>query len=474
MTALRLPLLLLGMAMSFAYANASNTPSTQDDRRLQSDEKRLPIAPLPLPTPMASDGETLEVDEATLLANPALLAHAMLSTLAYDNADGVAVLLPIYQKQDQQYLDNEMLDWAKAVLAIRQGDVTQGIAQYQHLIQTYPNNQLFRVRLGQAYFANRAYLQARQIFASLPKDLQDPLAPYMAYMDAQEKWEFSVGGQWIDDDNINNAPTDTDLGGGWTANSPISAQGVFVSLGAKRKVLLDDGAFFLPQISVQGKRYHNAKQYNELNTRLTLGIGKENAQGGVVISPFVERQAYAGGADNTHLEHFSQAMGVGMAGHKKLGKQSQFAINGELAQTLYQTRPHLDGYSLSLSPAITLYPKPNLALNLGTDHQYVSTQDKDDSYRRAGLRVSAMGQWRDVGASVALSAAKRTYFAPMPIFNQTQQNREHHANVSLWHNRLAYGKLMPRLVWQYQKTDSNIALYSYKKSRVFVEVGTSF
>lgn len=472
MTNLRLPFLLLGMVTCSTYAA---TPNTQDDRRLQSD---VIINPLPPPitpqNPIASNDGALEVDEATLLANPALLAHALLSALTYDHADGVAVLLPIYQKQDHQYLQNEMLDWAKAVLAIQQGDVAQGIAHYKHLTQAYPSNELFKVRLGQAYFANRAYLQARQIFDSLPKDLQDPLAPYMTHMDAQEKWEFSVGGHWIDDDNINNAPTNTDLGGGWTASPPISAQGVFASLGAKRKVLLDDGAFFLPQISIQGKHYHNAKQYNELNTRLTLGIGKENAQDGVVISPFMERLAYAGGGDNTHIEHFSQAMGVGVAGYKKLSKQSQITLNGELAQTLYQTRSHLDGYSLNLSPAITLYPKPNLALNLGTDHQYVSTQDRDDSYRRAGLRISAVGQWQDMGASVALSTAKRTYLAPMPIFNQTQRNREYYANVGIWHNRLAYGKFLPRLVWQYQKTDSNIALYSYKKSRVFVEVATSF
>lgn len=465
----------LGASLLAVCSAHANTPSTTDDRRLQSDTTTKPLLPPITPqAPITPTDGALEVDEATLLANPALLAHAMLSVLVYDNADGVAVLLPIYQKQDSKYIEREMLDWARAVLAVRQGDVGQGIAWYQQLVETYPNNELFGVRLGQAYFANRAYEQARRIFATLSKETQASLMPYTEQINKQEKWEFSVGGHWIDDDNINNAPTNPDLGGGWTASPPISAQGVFVSLGAKRKVLLDDGAFFLPQIGVQGKRYHNAKQYNELNARLTLGMGKENAQGGVIISPFVERLAYAGGGDATHLEHFSQAMGVGVAGHKRLGKQSQLAINGELAQTLYQTRPHLDGYSLSLSPTINIYPKPTLALSIGTDHQYVSTQDRDDSYRRAGLRVSAVGQWQDVGASVALSTAKRTYFAPMPIFNQTQQNREYHVNVGIWHNRLAYGKFVPRLVWQYQKTDSNIALYSYDKSRVFVEVGTSF
>lgn len=466
---------MLGATFLAVCSAHANTPSTTDDRRLQSDTSIQPLLP-PIAPQVAitpSDG-ALEVDEATLLANPELLAHAMFSALVYDHADGVAVLLPIYQKQDGKYLEKELLDWAGAVLAVRQGDVGQGIARYQQLVATYPDNELLAVRLGQAYFANRQYRQARQVFAGLSKDVQAQLTPYMAYMDKQEKWAFSAGGHWIDDDNINNAPTNSDLGGGWTANPPISAQGVFVSLGAKRKVFLDNGAFFLPEVSVQGKRYHNAKQYNELATRLTFGMGKENAQGGVVISPFVERLAYAGGGENTHLEHFSQAMGVGVAGHKRLGNHSQMTVNGELAQTLYKTRPHLDGYSLSLSPSLTLYPKPNLALSVGTDHQYVSTQDRDDSYRRAGLRVSAVGQWQDVGASVAFATAKRTYFAPMPIFNQTQQNREYNVNVGVWHNRLAFGKFVPRLVWQYQKTDSNIALYSYDKSRVFVEVGAGF
>lgn len=459
-------------------AQVANHAFANDDRRIQSETATpapLPIAQTPTPTQTLQEG-TLELNENELLANPELLNRAMISALMFDNPDGVGVLLPIYQKQTSDKINDELLIWANAVLAMGNHEPKKAIAIYQTLSHNHPNNEVFAVRLGQAYFANRQYAEAKTIFLAQSPEIQRELASHLAYIAQQQKLNVSVSGNFIADKNINNAPTSTDLGGGWTASKPESANGFLLNLGADKKFFLTDGAFLLPEVSANGKFFWDARHYNELTLRAGLGIGKSWVNSSISLTPFVERTEYAGGyKDKTNMTHFSDTAGASfMFNHTKGRVQTQ--LSTEVSQTLYQTRPHLNGYSFGVSPTVSWYPKelPNTMLSLGLDYQYTHTRDKDDSYQRSGLRLGMGRQWENFGIRGSLNIGKRSYLAPMPIFNIRQVNQERTASISIWHHKIAYKNLMPRLTWQYQKTDSSVALYSYDKNRVFLEMGAGF
>lgn len=453
---------------------------TQDDRRLQSEMRLSDLAPPAKsisPMPTAVQG-VLSVDEQVLLANPALLSRAMLSVLVANDVAGTRLLLPIYQKQDGQVIESEMLIWADAVLSGADGKHGKAWRVYQSLYKKYPDNTLFAIRLIQSLFADKQYLQAKELLAKQPSAIAEQLTAYQKALDNLTKPNWYFSGNIIIDKNINNAPKHTDLGGGWVANAPEQAHGVALNVGVDKKILLDDGLLLEPAMTVNAKLFADAKHYNETQVRLSANTAKNTALGSVFVSPFVETAWYAGGKKGAdELEHFSDTMGVGLGGHRRLGQKSQLGVQIELAKHYHNIRHHLTGHSVNVG--VNFATRPDWLgdggwASIGTDYQQTHTQDKDDSYTRVGVRGIIGKQWQDFGVRGGIHIAQRRYHAPMPIFSQTQKNHEYFANVSIWHNKISYLGLTPKLTWQYQKNDSNIALYSYDKSRVFVEIGRQF
>lgn len=474
-------LILFGLLFGLhTYANTptqADLTTTQDDRRRQSDNTplALPVSPtsstaLPSPT----DG-TVEINEQQLLATPDLLQRAMLSALLYNNADNVAFLLPLYKQQDPKRIDSELIVWATAVIDGKDSP-PKAIKGYKKLLDKHPNHTIIAVRLGQAYLANRQYTEALRVFKTQEPALSEQLLPYITYIEQIQKPQVSLSGNFLSDKNINNAPNNTTLGGGWRASPPESATGVLANINASKRFLFDDGQFLAPELNVNGKYYWNAKHYNEMVSRASLGIGKQDNTHQFVISPFFEHTAYAGGKkDQAKFSSFSWATGIGFETRSPI-KQYTLSVNGEIAKNSYTTRKHLDGYAVNISPTLSYTPSwfDNGVVGIGGDVGYVHTQDKDDSYRRMGVRFLASKQWQNVGVRGNIGIAKRDYLAPMPIFNKTQNNTEYNASLSIWHNGLTYKNIVPRLTWQYQKTDSTIGLYNYDKNRLFVELGTRF
>lgn len=458
---------------TLAHATASGK-QTQDDRRLQLSDFDNIAVPNPssavMQTPPAN--VAMSVDEIMLLNNPELLSHAMLSALLYDNSEGVSILLPIYQKQGEESIEPEMITWSNAVLAIKNQHYPTAVKLYQSLHDQYPENQLFAIRLVQSLFANHQYNEAYQLISSDPK-LASQMTPYLNAIDNLTKTSVRFEGNLIIDKNINNAPDKRDLGYGLTASEPISAQGIAFNGALSKRFLLDDGLEIRPDLRISGKLYRDAKQYNEISLRSSLTVGKNDAKDSISMTPFHDRTYYAGAKkDQTDLKHFSDSIGVRFNASTKINSKDQLAISGEVAKNFYQTRKHLDGYSMSISPtyATSLHAFGNASLNLGLGYQQTSTQDKDDSYRRIGINAGISKQWQDIGMSANIELAKRTYLAPMPIFKKTQINHEHNASLSIWHNKLRYKTIVPRLTLQHQETRSSIPLYNYDKNRAFIEL----
>lgn len=471
-----LPLLLSVGLMCHVQAHANIIDQTQDDRRLQLSDTNSAPPPSPAQPAIPTDTQVINIDESTLLNSPELLARAMLSALVYNNIDGVRTLLPIYQKQPKDLIEYPMIVWANAVLSTQNQEHKTAIKLYKDLKNNYPDNRLFAARLAQSLFANRQYKEARNIITSDPI-LTQQLSLYLTAIDNFTKTDVRAGGNLIIDKNINNAPKNRNLGGGWSANAPISAHGIAFNAGLSKRFLFDEGVSISPDVSVRGKLYRDAKQYNEVSLRSSLNTSFRDAKRSLSVVPFHELTYYAGAKkENTELKYFSDSVGVRLAGSTLLGADSQFSASAEFAKNKYQTRKHLDGYSISLSPSFSTKSQilGNAWLSIGSDYQYTKTRDKDDSYRRIGLTGSISKQWKNLGVSANVGIANRHYLAPMPIFNKIQINKEYNAGISLWHDKFKYKGLMPRLTWQYQKTDSTIPLHNYDKSRVFVELSGDF
>lgn len=449
-----------------------------DDRRLQqqSDEQLVFEMSTPsMPTPSTPEtASVLEVDEKQLLDNPALLSRALLSALVADSAEQVAVVLPIYEKQPATDIEPDMIIWAKAVLARGEHRPDEAVGHYRALLDKYPHHALFSVRLGQAYFANRHHAEALELFEAQDDAIKHELMPYINAIKKQQKLRTSFAMNMINDKNINNAPKQRDLGGGWTADEPQASRGIALDVAVDKSYLLPDGVVFRPQLSLHTKRHQDTKHYDEMSLKASSAIGVHDHQHSLTVTPFYERMYYAGGQKQHHkMRHFSDHVGIGVDYDWRASRALTLSLSTQLTQNHHQARKHLEGHSVSISPMMSVAGDDWLG-RLAVDYQKTHAQDKDDSFVRYGVRGSLMKQWGQLGVQGHVGLARREYQAVMPIFNKTQINDEWQAGVSLWHDKIRYKQFVPRLSYHYQKTDSTIGLYSYDKGRLFVEVTGRF
>ncbi|WP_078253393.1 surface lipoprotein assembly modifier [Moraxella pluranimalium] len=480
------------LAYSLPVSASDDTANVKslDDRHAQELLSVAQITPLPTivatsstPTDADSDTGIITLSQDELLAQPQLLAHAFGSALAYGQVSAVQYLLPLYQAHDQP--DDALIWWAQALLAQHQGKFGTAIEHYRHLIAKHPEHNTIRLQLAIALFYDRQYdaakgqLQKLESQSNLSPIISPHITHYLTLIDKIDDWQLTGGINYIQDQNINNAPTNPNLSEHWTAQEAQSAHGIGAHVGIAKKHTLAHGYQLDGDLHLGAKYYHDAKSYNEATGKLSIGITHHDAHHAVRLAPYLEHTYYAGGHSQNNpsakLEHFSQTKGLSLSWQYTPHPQWQSTVLLDYARPRYQTRTHLDGETYFTQASLAHAPSAMQQWQLGINYTHADTQDKDDSYHRYGVRASWQQEWaHGISTQLDLGYAHRRYHAPMPIFNQTQSNHEYHIQGSIWHRNIHFMGITPRLTWQYQHQNSNIALYEYRKNHAFVELSKRF
>lgn len=80
-----------------------------------------------------------------------------------------------------------------------------------------------------------------------------------------------------------------------------------------------------------------------------------------------------------------------------------------------------------------------------------------------------------VGSSINLQYAHRRFDAPHFLYGRFRRDDEYQLLWSMWHRRLAWRGMVPKLNYRYQKTDSNLSeLYSRLGGAWFMSVEKIF
>lgn len=477
--------LLLSLFVSLAYASELEPKTHQDDQRILSLRKPVqdissitPAVPVPI-VPKADTAIVLDADE--LAKQPELIVWALSSALLQNQADDVAYLLPFYQKLPSTMREPLIEHWAMAMTAQQRGDYERAITTYRAIVADYPQVLMVRLSLAMSLFVNKNYKDAKQAFLALkqtsepiPEPIHALIETYLSAIDKQSDWSFYVGGNFLNDKNINNAPAKQELGGGWIAPKAQSAHGLALSASASKFEPLADGFYVDGKISTQGKYYWDNKGYNELTLKVATGIGHQNARHQLNLSPFVEKSYYADGRDTGRLKHFSATHGLMAQWSYWLAPKWQTSLYGEVGKQRYDTRVHLNGLTRHGNWLMTYVPNASRHLFFGLDYQQVRARDGDDSFTKKGLRAGISQMWQHgLGVRASVNYAQKRYDAPN-FFGKIQHNHEYGLSASIYHQKLQLANTMPRLTWQYQKVDSNLPLYQYDKNQVFVELVKQF
>ncbi|UOP05412.1 surface lipoprotein assembly modifier [Conchiformibius kuhniae] len=457
-----------------------------NDSRIQ-DESRPEAAPpaaapeKPSAAPAADEGKTLELSKEQLLEHPDLLVRALMAALLQNNPEHVAMLYPIYRRLPDNAREQVLEDWGAAVSARHQGRYGEAVRRYRAVLSAQPDLLLARLQLATALFEDKQFEAAEDQFrrlrseTSLPDHLHAHIDQYLAALRRGSPWRFGGGMTYQSDKNINNAPKNPDLGNGFRSDPPEAANGIALSLNAGKKFVRGNGLFGEVRADANGKYYWNNKKYNDFSVRTAAGAGYQNARSSVALLPFFEHTWYAGATKQSNkLQRFSRSAGITLeASHRFSPKwQSNFVV--EYGRQRYRTRPHLNGRSLFGSATVSYLPNARQYWFAGIDHNRSRARDLDDSSNRTGVRVGWGQEWgQGFSSRLTLSHARKNHLG-INFFGSRQQNREWGVNTSLWHRKLHWKGVTPRLTWHYHRQRSNQVFYSYSKHRVFVELGKQF
>lgn len=428
-------------------------------------------------SPEQKTPQNIELTEQQLAQQPELIKRGFIPALLENNAPAVKILYPLYR--DLADPDPYLLDWGQAILDKEKGNYPQAIKRYRKLFAINPDILPLRYQLAQTLWLNNDNIAAKDQFEKLRAENISPqfnqlMDQYIDSLNKRDQWEISFGLNYISESNINNAPK-TPYIGQWKTWQKESAKGLGYHLNLNKKWSLPHQLFSKFESQLYGKYYWDNQKYNELNLRLGIGLGYQNAQQQISLTPFVEKRWYAGGSQGSNsLKQYADNAGMRVYFSQWLSPNWQAISWLEYAKQRYKTRHHLNSNHYFWSNSLIYLPHSEQYWLIGADYQRDNTRDKDNAFDRKSLRLGWGQEWKwGISSFASFNYARRKYKVA-DFFNIQQKNNEYAMQISLWHRNIHFFGVTPRLTWQYQKYTSNHPLYQYDKNRLYLELSKRF
>lgn len=451
-------------------------PEPQPETRFDiSPEIRSDAPPAAHTSGSPNPQQPLNISPEELLQNPELLHRALQSSVLLNNLEGVRLLLPLYRQLPPPH-EEMLLILADAMIARADGHYKQAVSAYRQALSLEPDMPAVRLSLAQSLFENHENEAARDQFTRLRADSQLPpeirrlVDHYLTALDQRNTWSFYGSFHYLRDDNINNAPANRTFrtaGGTWTFPEPESAEGLAYRLGGARDWLLGGHWSLRTAADASGKWYWNNRPYDDASARLTVGGAYKTARAEAALLPYFERRWFGNRA-------YLREAGLRAEWRYWLAPSHQLLLAGEWGQQKHDRRTFLDGPNRNVSATWLYIQNPRQYWILGTDYARKSARDRSDTYQRNSLRAGWTREW-SYGLSTALTAevGLRRYDGP-DFLNIRRKDKEYAASLSVWHRRVHFWGITPRLVGTWQKSDSNHPLYRFQKSNLFIQIGKTF
>jgi hypothetical protein len=414
----------------------------------------------------------IEVDEPTLLADPALLHQAMVAAIQANDIAGMQVLLPFYEKLPHP--DPILLAHTRAVDARAQGKPEAASRHYRDLLRRHPDAHGARLRLAESLIENREYAEARQQLALLPssglsEEARRRIARHQQLIDRHDSWSWEAGARLFYDANVNNAPSRRHVGN-WTFDMPRDDHGIAWHAGAAKLWPLPEGRSLMLTADLHGKHYFHLHDYRDMSFRLAFGPGHANLRRSLHLAPFIEYRLVGGQA-------YSHTVGLRAQWDRYWTPSLQSLVALEAGRQKHHTRSYLDNRNHLASIALVYRPDAAQHAVFGVDaYREWGTRHPSDSGHLYSFRAAWAKVWpAGPGLGIQVNAGTRRYQGPT-LLSGGHNRRDHilGACASLWHRRISHAGFTPRLTLSQQRTRSNDTLQGWRKRQLQVEVSRVF
>ncbi|WP_273403915.1 porin family protein [Actinobacillus porcinus] len=471
------------IALASVFSTQEQIYSRMDEQRVQADPRfQQQNAVIKKPEiGVYQNIQTTKLTRDELVKQPTLLVQALLTAVMSNNGENATFLLPLYQQLSLKQQIPVLTTWVTALSDKYHRRYSQSIRQYRQLVADYPGNQIIRFQLATALFENNEMEAAEDQFhklqsENLPVEVNDVISKYLSVISSRDNWALRGGVTYLNDPNVNNAPEMGTRIGSWVAKKRERAEGFGFWGELSKKWSWGNGFFNEFRLNGDGKYYWNNKKYSEYTVRGSLGSGYQSAVQKFTILPFMEQMWYAGGNVNSEsVKRYSKSSGATVEWQYWVSPDLQWSSQYEYGEQRYIARKHLNGNYHYIATNLIYFTDSKQYWLLGMNFNRTSTRDSDNSYIRRGIQIGWGQEWgMGLSSRLTLSYARKNYYAPMPIFQVTQRNKEYGAQLSLWHRAFHFGGITPRVTFAYNKVKSNHAFFTYDKKRLFLEFTKTF
>ncbi len=463
----------MGLLSSLILMNASpsvfaNTPAnmplvTPKDETMFNTVSSSYATPPTQNTLPIDNPPTTAITKAELLADIDLFNEVLSQAIDRDDVQGVQILLPVYalvpHKDELLYL------YAHAIIQERQ-DIERAIDHYRQMLAINPSLTPIRIRLILAYLANHQPHTAKEEFAIAQTDPTLPLniaTSLQKQLDDFDKPMTRMSLRYLDDDNVNNAPTTTHHQG-WQLPHAESAHGVGYFAKLSKEHYPKDHLAVGMTASVQGKYYWDNKDYNDtlIEVAPTLTHRSRDRQLGASIYHQIRYFGH---------EPYSDITGLRLTAYERFNATYQGEVGLDIAKKRHDTRSFLDGSSQAVTASLSHHGRHHHYVGIGLINE--NTQEPSESYRQGMMFVGSDRVWGKFGTSHHVGIGRRTY-QDIDFFNIKRADMLYHTEHSIWHQNVHYRGYHPRLHVRFDRIDSNHFAHDTKNVQVFLSINRRF
>lgn len=411
-----------------------------------------------------------------LIKYPKIVFQGLSQAVMREDSKTVELLLPVYQRQTKQ--DPILIAWSLAILKKKNGDYKKSIYYYRRVISAHPQLELARLQLAITLFSNKENESALSQFNKLRANgnnvqLQKIINKYIAKIQSGERVYFTVGVNYLNENNINNAPPADKRIGRWRPEKRESGQGFSYYLSGKKNISLSDGFFSESRGMTFGKYYTNNHKYDELAVRFSSGIGYRDIDFSILALPFMEYN-WISRSDEPSLSLSGSSFGFRQEIEYQLTNHWKTSSAIEVSQTDYRKSPWRDNRGFLLDNAVYYFLNSQEYFFIGGKYNMELAKTKRYGFTDNTVYGGWGREWNNGLSSFVQSSYSYKYYDGSDFFLIKQKSKQYAMLMSLWHRNIYFAGITPRVNFMYIRNDSNHPFYQYDKRNIFLTFSKLF
>jgi tetratricopeptide (TPR) repeat protein len=428
---------------------------------------------------------------AYALAKPAMFALILTggiisATSNADVADEMKVLIEkrraveAYQlgTKHPELMGDPLFDYFYGVAAVEAGHASLGVLSLERVLLNDPNNDLVRLELARAYYAQGEYQRAKDEFEAVkksqpPAGVVSTINVYLDDIKAKEGQYKTTYGVYVElgagyNNNVNAATAVTNitlpfigpvaLG---SSSQPQKSMFGYTSIGANVSIPVDTNVSIFANANNSAQRYSQTDGYDLNVTNATTGVKINDGRNTYKIAGFgsiaqmdqtpVPNTYGAGGEFTRQLTETDSVMAA--VGASVLQYPSEFnAYNSNLKIATV-------GYR-KLFPTTTWKPVVDFSVNAGKQSNTSDRPDLGRNIAGGNIQVSMLPSEK-VGITVGAGYAQSNYGANDLLYQANRKDNLYSGNAVLQYKLTK--DLSARMEVTYYNNLSNLNLYGYEQ-----------